>query len=760
MVTGAEIASTRVSPFQGLRPFDEDDADFFFGRDEEADVIIANLRASRLTVLYGPSGVGKTSLLRAGVEARLRARARTNFERLGTPEFVPVLFDSWQDDPLPGLAHAITEEAQNWSAESATQTGSLRDAIVDASERTDGSLLVILDQFEDLSLYHGSQNGASAFIAEFPKLVTDRRLRVNFLISIREDAIAQLDRFRRSIPGLLNTRFRVHPLTGEAARAAVTGPIAHHNELVEPNAQVMIEEALVDVVLSQVEIGKVRAQHAGQGTVKGTPSDPAKADRGDGDAPERFHGVEASYLQLVMQRLWDHEMGADDGAGDGDGPRLLRLQTLDTLGGAQKIVREHLQVALGDLSRAETDTAVDVLQYLVTPDGTKITQGLSTLAKWSDHPTTEVAALLAKLQGDARIIRLVPPEPGTNESRYEIFHDVLAGAVLEWSNRETDRRHLEELANQNAKLEKEKEDAERRATLERRRRLVAVVLLSIATAAIVAAVLFWQSERAQKSRAEHAKALAAYTGLVSEAVAVEPTRPDVSVLLALQAAVHAPTSSVRSAAGAALIGGLDDIERSGSRILHGPLDTVTSVASSKDLLAAASSDSTIRIWNSRTLTLLAILSTPRNSPVYGVSLSPDARVLASAGEDGILRLWNVSSRKVIATAPPLDHRAALVAVAFSPNGHRVAAADEKAEWRGGITSTSGASGRVTFNDRWIPASGASPSAPTQSCSRPPGRQSRLMAASACGHCRRGRPECCHPRPDRSTAWRSRRGDIN
>ena len=46
---------------------------FFFGRERESELVAANLMASRLTVLYGPSGVGKSSLLRAGVARRLRA---------------------------------------------------------------------------------------------------------------------------------------------------------------------------------------------------------------------------------------------------------------------------------------------------------------------------------------------------------------------------------------------------------------------------------------------------------------------------------------------------------------------------------------------------------------------------------------------------------------------------------------------------------------------------------------------------------------
>ena len=66
--------STR-SPFQGLGFYTEADAKWFFGRTTERKIILAHLRTARLTLLYAESGVGKSSLLRAGVAARLRELA-------------------------------------------------------------------------------------------------------------------------------------------------------------------------------------------------------------------------------------------------------------------------------------------------------------------------------------------------------------------------------------------------------------------------------------------------------------------------------------------------------------------------------------------------------------------------------------------------------------------------------------------------------------------------------------------------------------
>jgi WD40 repeat protein len=662
-----------TSPYQGLRNYGEKDADFFFGRDQERDIIIANLKATRLTVLYGPSGVGKTSLLRAGVEASLRKFASTNYERLGTPEFVTVVFGTWQDDPRTGLSKAIAQEVERLTGASAEPENSLADTIMAAAGRTDASLLVILDQFEDLSLYHSSRNGADPFAAEFPRLVKDRRLPVSFLISIREDAIAQLDRFKNSIPGLLDTRLRVQPLMGEAAREAVAGPITKYNELVGSEPLVTIEDELVTAVLNQVEIGKVRRKHAGQGVADSLRSDTDGDIGANGPGVEGTRGVEASYLQLVMRRLWEREMSPTLA---GDGAHTLRLATLQELGGAEKIVREHLDEALSDLSPDARDAAVDVFQYLVTPSGTKITQGLGTLVTWSGQSGEEVESLLAKLGGDARIIRPVPPEPGSDEPRYEIFHDVLADAILEWSEGESEKRRLAELARDNVRLEQEKHQAEKRAAVERRRRLFAVALLLLALAGGVAAVVFWRSAVAERNTAQHEKARATYVGLASTAQALLQTRPDISLLLALEAYLHRPPKSSRALAQGTLMAALEEVLRSGPRaILHGHLDTVTTVAFDPNghLLASGSGDGTIRLWNTRTLKQVGEPLSGPGGGVFSVAFSPHGHTLASSYENGTVRLWDLRSQHPVSKST-IPGGSAVNSVAFSPKGGKLAAA--------------------------------------------------------------------------------------
>ena len=74
-----------ASPYKGLVAYGEEDAQFFFGRDAEQELIIANMMASRLTLLVGPSGVGKSSLLRAASRRYCVARHTSTWPALAHP---------------------------------------------------------------------------------------------------------------------------------------------------------------------------------------------------------------------------------------------------------------------------------------------------------------------------------------------------------------------------------------------------------------------------------------------------------------------------------------------------------------------------------------------------------------------------------------------------------------------------------------------------------------------------------------------------
>ena len=150
-----------AGPYKGLAPFDDSDQDalFFFGRERDRDVIVSNLMAARLTVLYGPTGVGKSSILRAGVAHGLRQEAGIGV----------VVFDTWTEDPITGILEAARAGLPFVEG--------LRGAAAEAG----GDLYLVLDQFEEYFVYHEAEDGPGTLAWELPELLLRRQARVNVL---------------------------------------------------------------------------------------------------------------------------------------------------------------------------------------------------------------------------------------------------------------------------------------------------------------------------------------------------------------------------------------------------------------------------------------------------------------------------------------------------------------------------------------------------------------------------------------------------
>ena len=136
--------------------------------------------------------------------------------------------------------------------------------------------------------------------------------------------------------------------------------------------------------------------------------------------------METAYLQLVMRRLWDEEIAA--------GSQRLRLETLQRLGGADTIVHGHLDEVMAKLPEEQRDAAAGAFRFLVTSGGRKIALSSQELREFSDVPKRALEPALEHLER-ARILRPIPSSEPDGVGRREIYHDVLAPAVLEWRRR-------------------------------------------------------------------------------------------------------------------------------------------------------------------------------------------------------------------------------------------------------------------------------------------------------------------------------------
>jgi WD40 repeat protein len=523
-------------PFPGLDNFGPGDSEFFYGRQREARLIEANVRGSRLTIVYGPSAVGKSSVLLAGGVPRLEAMVDEALpaEDARSPDFQAPLavavFRSWVEPPLPGLmrvAHAGVERALGGAVQ--VEPWSPGEAPVAAFERWTervGYILLLLDQFEEYFLYHEKDE----LDLELARILTAPHLRVNVLLSLREDALAKLDQLEHRVPGLYGNLLRLDYLDRAAAEEAIRGPVQAYNDRF--GTSVAVEDTFVDAVLGAPEL------RPGSGLLGGGA--------GGHDGAGFADRVETSYLQLVLCQVW--KSAAARG--------VLDAETLSSLGGASAIVRRHLDEALRPLSATEREIAADVFHHLVTPARTKIALSAYELQGYVSWSEAQIEPVLMRLSGQGRILRRVADAgaPGLAEDRvrYEIFHDALADAILEWRAKVVAERQAarqaEDLKKRVAEEERQRREAEEQASAQekaaRRFRRVARVAGGLALLAVGVAIFAgfeWNDARHQReaarklardARMSEQRALTLHDDAVaSEALAVAATDPTKTLML-------------------------------------------------------------------------------------------------------------------------------------------------------------------------------------------------------------------------------------
>ena len=366
-------------PFPGWAPFSAEYARYFVGRARESRIVADSLLARRISVLYGASGAGKTSLIRAGLTRALDERSRWPHE--------PIVCSAWAHG-----ASACLRSAFEAVVEPTSEQQSLSALLGRGAARFEGRLLLVFDQFEELFSLPG------ALDAEFVDAIATAGPKVKVLVSMREDALAELERLDRDIPGIFEHLIPVRRLSETAGREAIAEPVELWNETAA--RKVALEPALIDAVI------------AGS-TVEG---------------PDRTE-VHTTRLQLVMTRLWeDSERSAET-------VRTLRLEAFERLGGVDGIVASHVETALEAYSTRDRDRIDAMFSALVTPTGAKVPLTAADLGFYADLPEAEAERIADGLTHGVRLLEPV------GDARYQLAHDALAAPISEWQRRWGDRRN-------------------------------------------------------------------------------------------------------------------------------------------------------------------------------------------------------------------------------------------------------------------------------------------------------------------------------
>ncbi len=246
-------AVDRRQPWLGLSSYREADSALFFGRENEELELLRLVRREVLTVLFGPSGTGKTSLLNAGLFPRLRESAYLP---------IPIRLDHLSDRPdYVAQIRALIDEALHADATRPIEEESLAPQAAQDDQETLWEYLhrvvfwdwrnnpvtpvLVFDQFEEVFTLGRNHAATEEFLTALADLVENYipapvrsrteanggsiefphdQPKVKVILSLREDFVCRLDDLRKSMPSVMHNRLAVARMNGEQALRAVREP--------------------------------------------------------------------------------------------------------------------------------------------------------------------------------------------------------------------------------------------------------------------------------------------------------------------------------------------------------------------------------------------------------------------------------------------------------------------------------------------------------------------------------------------------------
>jgi WD40 repeat protein len=464
-------------PWPGLAWFEEADRPFFRGRADETAELLRLVRREPLTVLFGRSGLGKTSLLKAGLFPALRSEELLPvYVRLEHAIAAPPLRDQVWQALAAACGNETTQTSKPLPAEELWTYFHRRDAEFWSQLNRPVMPVIVFDQFEEiftLGEFGESLTQRSAeFLAELADLVENRppasvkklleqdpsaankyefrRATVKLVLSFREDFLAEIEQLKPQMPSLMINRLRLLPMNGTQAYAVIT----------EAGSSLVADED---------------ARRLLQLAWKNKPEPPVD--------PAEFPQMEIdpALLSVVCRELNSKRLAAQ--------PPLQRI-TADLMRGAdRKILKGFYERGMEGL---DPGVGIFVEEELITQ------QGYRDSRDWEDAQakpgvTSEALELLVRR-------RLLRADERQGRRRLELTHDVLAKVVME---RRDQRRADARAKQQEEELRKAAEERQREQV--RRKKKERLLILGIASSVVLAACMFFLTIRAEQQKNEAEK---------------------------------------------------------------------------------------------------------------------------------------------------------------------------------------------------------------------------------------------------------------
>jgi WD40 repeat protein len=636
-----------VCPYRGLQAFDEEHAEFFFGREGDIQRLVEKLKTTRFLAVLGASGSGKSSLVRAGVVTRLRKGALPESDTWTIRVFTPGAH------PLANLAANLlrlhpeqsmsrTLDEMNTDERTLHLAVSLALAERPASER----VVWVVDQFEEIFTLCNDGRERAQFLSNLLYAAFIPGGRNAVVLTLRADFYQKCAAYPELSERIAANQFLVSPMDEENLKQAIEEPAWHvglefEQGLVEtifddiqsqPGALPLLEHALLELWDRRRGNLLTLEAYRESGGVQGAIAKRADAIY-DSFTPEQQHIVRRIMLRLTQP-----------GEGTEDTRRRASMDELVTRMGENKAVEDVTQTMTN--ARLLT-TDEEPGKQVVDVAHEALIRGWPRLRKWIEEDRAGLR-ILRRLTEVAR-----EWQPTKDESL--LYRGARLAQAAEW--RERNEGALNE-------LEREFLDASMAAqrAVERRKRQAMIALaagLVVAVALAILAVIQWR-------RADEQAQIAVARQLAAESYAQMENRPDLGLLLGVEA------NRVKEIFGARRTLLLDMLYREHiSTYLHGPADRVNKVVFSPDgkLLAGASGgasgrDNSVWLWDTASGQPIGEPLAGHKNQVNCVAFSPDGKLLASGDSAGAIILWDVATRQPLGT-PLTGHRGAVYSLAFS-----------------------------------------------------------------------------------------------
>jgi WD40 repeat protein len=373
------------SPFKFLDSYTKDDREIFFGRDREIEELYHRVFESKIMLVYGVSGTGKSSLIHCGLANKFQ-----------DTDWLPIVIrrgGNIIESMTAGIKSASITEQQSKPVTPADFKKGVRSLYLDHYK----PVFLIFDQFEELFIF-GDKEERRTFI-QIVKSLVDSELQCRFIFVMREEYMAWVTEFEKIISTFFSNRVRIEKMSHNNALEAIKGPCNAFN--------ISLEEGFAESLLEKLSPGET--------------------------------DVELTYLQVFLDKIYriaagflpppggELKGGSSHDLESKEGPSFS-LELLNKTGNVSDLLGSFLEEQISLMENP--DTAMSVLKAFISGKGTKrpandpeVIDNIRSFGK--EIPSEKVTELIQSF------IKLRVLRDKDDNGRYELRHDALAEKIYD-----------------------------------------------------------------------------------------------------------------------------------------------------------------------------------------------------------------------------------------------------------------------------------------------------------------------------------------